>query len=145
MVSTGFRRLIALPLLCAAVGVIAAQSTDAVEKSRQHIGALASKVLGEHQQFVLLHMPAGSDVEAGANQLGGILGDIKRPKGVVLVIGSEDTTAIASIVKKGFATVARNSLAGCIVVFVGAMSEQQSVGEAVAKSGAQFRFVEFQP
>ena len=145
MVSTISRRLIVLPLLFATIAAIAAPSNDEVEKNRQHIGALANKVLGDHQQFVLLHMPAGSDIKAGAKQLGGILGDINRPKGVVLVIGSEDTTAMASIVKKAFATVAHNRLAGCLVVFVGATSEQQSVGEAVTKTGAQFRFVEFHP
>ena len=124
--------------------VLAGQPTADVEQARQHISAVATKAL-DGQQFILLHMPSGSDEKAGSHQLAGILDDLKHPRGVVLVIGSEDTTAMANIIKGGFATVRRERLAGCVVIYVGLASERRSVGEVVAKSGAEFRFVEFQP
>lgn len=145
MANLTIRYLFCLLLLSAGLSVFAGQSPGDVEQARQHIAALAWKVLGDHQQAVLIHMPAGSDEKSGSKQLAGILDDITRPRGVVLVIGSEDISAMASIIKNGFATVRRQRLAGCVVVYVGSASERQSVGEVIAKSGAEFRFVEFQP
>jgi len=98
------RWILTLLLSCVVSASFAAQPDSDVEKARQHIAALAGKVLGEHEKFVLLHLPAGTnDENAGAKQLAGILGDIHNPNGVVLVVGSEDTTAIANMVKKAFA------------------------------------------
>ena len=145
MIGISMRCLFFLLLSSVNLPTLAAQSAVDVEQARQHISALASKTLEAHQQFVLLHMPAGSDKKAGSQRLSGILGDIKHPGGVVLVIGSEDISTMATIIKQGFANVPPQRLAGCVVIYVGSALEQQAVGEVVAKSGAEFRFVEFQP
>jgi hypothetical protein len=145
MISVLIRCMFSLLLSTLSLSAFAAQSQDDVEKARQHISALATKALDGPQHYIVLHMPAGSDVKSGSEQLAGILDDIKRPLGLVLVIGSEDTTAMATIVKNGFATVRRQKLAGCVVIYVGSASEQLSVGKLVTRSGAEFRFVEFQP
>jgi hypothetical protein len=117
-----------------------------VAKEEQHISSLASSALGKEQKrFVLLHMPTGADETAAIQQLLAILGDIKRPQGVTLVMGSEDTAAMARIMKGVFAKQPAHKLSGCLIAFVGAPPDEQSVGEAVIPSGAQFRFIEYKP
>jgi hypothetical protein len=131
--------------------VLAADGPD--RESRPYFEQLAANAIGhapetfgtQHQPFVLLHMPKGSDVKKGTTQLIGILGDIKRPSGVTLALGSPDTSGMAAMVVGAFSRVRNRALAGCKVIFIGAAADRARTQEAIEHAGATYVFAEYAP
>ena len=139
--------LVAILLSLFPNAALASEATRASETT-QHIVDLGGSALAKedrNRNVTLVYVKAGAHVTENARRLADELDRIKDPNGIALVIGSEDTQTIAKIVLEAFNEAKPDHLVGCIVVFVGAASDNKLVGDAVSKTGASYRFVEFTP
>jgi hypothetical protein len=125
--------------------------TDATDKKawQTYLG----KVVMNNMQGVktnqpyMYFVPAGDaqDVQdARKSQLDNVSGTVSRGvlPGNMLAFGGPDSKLTADLVVEAFKEAGEGSFKGVIVLFVGAPADQDRVKEAVAKSGAEFRFVE---
>ena len=62
--------------------------------------------------------------------------------GNMMAFGGPDSKATADLIIDAFKDAREGSFKGVVVLFVGAAADQDRVKETVAKSGAEFRFVE---
>lgn len=92
---------------------------------------------------ILVYVPPGADLERNSQRLSDELNRVKDSRGLVLIAGSEDTTAMAKLVISAFQNIEPNRLAGATFVFVGATQDSPAVKSAVSRSGAKYLFAEF--
>jgi hypothetical protein len=91
-------------------------------------------------------VPAGDD-QAGqdgrARQLENVQGTVARgvTPGNMLVFGGPDSAKTADLMVEAFKGANAGSFKNVIVLFIGDQADQQRVADAVAPSGATFRFV----
>jgi hypothetical protein len=125
--------------------------TDATDKKawQTYLG----KVVMNNMQGVktnqpyMYFVPSGDaqDVQdARQSQLDNVSGTVSRGvlPGNMLAFGGPDSKLTGDLVVEAFKNASDGSFKGVIVLFVGAPSDQERVKDAVAKSGAEFRFVE---
>ena len=98
-------------------------------------------------QPYMYFVPSGDaqDVQdARQSQLDNVSGTVSRGvlPGNMLAFGGPDSKLTGDLVVEAFKNASDGSFKGVIVLFVGAPSDQERVKDAVAKSGAEFRFVE---
>ena len=91
--------------------------------------------------------PAGDSadvLDARNNQLNSVSDAVARGvlPGNMMAFGGPDSKATADLVVDAFSKSRDGSFKGVVILFVGAAADQDRVKEAVAKSGAEFRFVE---
>jgi len=82
--------------------------------------------------------------DARKSQLDNVSGTVARGvlPGNMLAFGGPDSKLTADLVVESFKEAGAGSFKGVVVLFIGAAADQDRVKEAVAKSGAEFRFVE---
>ena len=95
----------------------------------------------------MYYVPAGdsSDIlDARNNQLNSVSDAVARGvlPGNMMAFGGPDSKATADLVVDGFSKARDGTFKGVVILFVGAAADQDRVKDAVAKSGAEFRFVE---
>jgi hypothetical protein len=125
--------------------------TDATDKKawQTYLG----KVVMNNMQGVktnqpyMYFVPSGDaqDVQdARKSQLDNVSGTVSRGvlPGNMLAFGGPDSKLTADLAVEAFKEAGEGSFKGVIVLFIGAPADQDRVKEAVAKSGADFRFVE---
>ena len=98
-------------------------------------------------QPYMYFVPKGDSQEvqdARKSQLDNVSGTVSRGvlPGNMLAFGGPDSKVTADLVVEAFKDAGEGSFKGVIVLFVGAADDQNRVKDAVAKSGAEFRFVE---
>jgi hypothetical protein len=132
------RRVLVAALAIAVIGI-----ASLAQCGPREIAAIAGKaVAGSTRQMHLFYFPPGSDVAAGSDQLFSILtgNDLK---GIVLVVGSEDSAMMVAMIRRAFPRVSPGSLMGSRVVFVGSTAGRDGVATVVRGSGAEFLFAEY--
>lgn len=125
--------------------------TDATDKKawQTYLG----KVVMNNMQGVktnqpyMYFVPAGDATDAQdarKSQLDNVSGTVSRGvlPGNMLAFGGPDSKLTGDLVVEAFKSAADGSFKGVVVLFVGAAADQDRVKEAVAKSGAEFRFIE---
>ena len=125
--------------------------TDATDKKawQTYLG----KVVMNNMQGVktnqpyMYFVPSGDaqDVQdARQSQLDNVSGTVSRGvlPGNMLAFGGPDSKLTGDLVVAAFKDAGEGSFKGVIVLFIGAPADQERVKAAVAKSGAEFRFVE---
>jgi hypothetical protein len=95
----------------------------------------------------MYYVPAGDSQEAQdarKSQLDNVATTVARGvlPGNMLAFGAPYTTATADLIVAAFATANDGSFKSVVVLFAGAAADQQRVQDAIAKSGAELRFVE---
>jgi hypothetical protein len=98
-------------------------------------------------QPYMYFVPSGDTPEvqdARKSQLDNVSGTVSRGvlPGNMLAFGGPDSKITADLVIEAFKSASDGSFKGVVVLFVGAAADQDRVKEALAKSGAEFRFVE---
>ena len=98
-------------------------------------------------QPYMYFVPSGDaqDVQdARKSQLDNVSGTVSRGvlPGNMLAFGGPDSKLTADLAVEAFKDASDGSFKGVIVLFIGAPADQDRVKQAVAKSGADFRFVE---
>jgi len=98
-------------------------------------------------QPYMYFVPSGDAPEAQdarKSQLENVSGTVSRGvlPGNMLAFGGPDSKVTADLVTEAFKSASDGSFKGVVVLFVGAAADQDRVKEALAKSGAEFRFVE---
>ena len=112
-----------------------------------------SKTVKQHMQGVktnhpyLYFIPAGDGadvVAARKNQLGNVSVTVARGvlPGNMMAFGGPDSKVTADLIGEAFKDGQDGAFKGVVVLFVGAAADQDRVKDAIAKSGAEFRFVE---
>ena len=91
-------------------------------------------------------VPAGDDQngqDGRARQLENVQGTVARgvTPGNMLVFGGPDSAKTADLMVEAFKGANAGSFKNVIVLFIGADADKQRVSDAVAPSGATFRFV----
>jgi hypothetical protein len=87
----------------------------------------------------------GQDVQdARNNQMNNVSDTVARGvlPGNMMAFGGPDSKATADLVEGAFKDARDGSFKGVVILFVGAAADQDRVKNAVAKTGAEFRFVE---
>ncbi len=102
-------------------------------------------VKSSHPYMYFVPSGDGADVvDARKQQLDNV--DVTVQRGVLpgnmMAFGGPDSTLTADLISEAFKDAQDGSFKGVIVLFVGAAADQDRVKDAVAKSGAEFRFVE---
>ena len=92
-------------------------------------------------------VPGGEDDAAKAdrqNQLDNVKNVVARGvlPGNMMAFGGPDSKATADLIEGAFKDAKDGSFKGVVILFVGAAADQDRVKNAVAKTGAEFRFVE---
>ena len=92
-------------------------------------------------------VPAGDsqDVQdARNNQMNNVSDTVARGvlPGNMMAFGGPDSKATADLIEAAFQHSKEGSFKGVVVLFVGAAADQDRVKNAIAKTGAEFRFVE---
>src|SRR5690606_1746333 len=92
-------------------------------------------------------VPMGDDEAALAdrdNQLSNVQTVVARGvvPGNMLAFGGPDSAITADLIIEAFASANEGSFKDVVVLFVGALADQQRAGEALAPSAADYRFVE---
>ncbi|HZP66499.1 MAG TPA: hypothetical protein VFB32_09320 [Rudaea sp.] len=92
-------------------------------------------------------VPGGDDQEAQdarKNQLDNVSGTVARGvlPGNMMAFGGPDSKLTGDLVVEAFKSAQDGSFKNVVVLFVGATADQDRVKDGVAKSGADFRFVE---
>ena len=95
----------------------------------------------------MYYVPAGDSadvLDARNNQLNSVADAVARGvlPGNMMAFGGPDSKATADLVVDAFSKSRDGSFKGVVILFVGAAADQDRVKEAVAKSGAEFRFYE---
>jgi hypothetical protein len=95
----------------------------------------------------MYYVPAGDSadiLDARNNQLNSVSDAVARGvlPGNMMAFGGPDSKATADLVVDAFSKSRDGSFKGVVILFVGAAADQDRVKGAVAKSGAEFRFVE---
>lgn len=95
----------------------------------------------------LYFIPAGDTDEALSqrmNQLGNVQDVVARTvlPGNLMAFGGPDSATTADFIAKAFANAQKGAFKGVIVLFIGDQADRQSVADALAPSGATFRFVQ---
>ena len=98
-------------------------------------------------QPYMYFVPAGDAQEvqdARQSQLENVSGTVSRSvlPGNMLAFGGQDSKLTADLVVAAFKDASDGSFKDVVVLFVGAAADQDRVKEALAKSGATYRFVE---
>jgi hypothetical protein len=98
-------------------------------------------------QPYMYFVPAGDaqDVQdARQSQLDNVSGTVSRGvlPGNMLAFGGPDSKLTADLVSAAFKDASDGSFKDVVVLFVGAAADQDRVKDALAKSGATYRFVE---
>jgi hypothetical protein len=92
-------------------------------------------------------VPAGDSPEVQdqrKNQADNVASTVARGvlPGNMMAFGGPDSKATADLIVEAFKDAREGSFKGVVVLFVGAAADQDRVRDAVAKSGAEYRFVE---
>ena len=95
----------------------------------------------------MYYVPAGEGADADTNrrnQLDNVSTTVARGvlPGNMMAFGGPDSKLSADLASEAFKGAGDNTLKGVVVLFVGATADSDRVKEAVAKSGAEYRFVE---
>ena len=98
-------------------------------------------------QPYMYFVPSGDSPEAQdarKSQLENVSGTVSRGvlPGNMLAFGGPDSKLTGDLVVEAFKSASDGAFKGVVVLFVGAAADQDRVKEALAKSGAEFRFVE---
>jgi hypothetical protein len=98
-------------------------------------------------QPYMYFVPKGdaADVQdARKSQLDNVSATVSRGvlPGNMLAFGGPDSKLTADLVIESFKDASAGSFKGVVVLFIGAADDQDRVKDAVAKTGAEFRFVE---
>ena len=87
----------------------------------------------------------GQDAQdARKNQLDNVTTTVERGvlPGNMMAFGGPDSKLTADLAIESFKSAGDGTFKGVVVLFIGAPADQDRVKEALAKSGAEFRFVE---
>ena len=95
----------------------------------------------------MYYVPAGDSMaaeDARKSQLDNVGATVARGvlPGNMLAFGGPDSKATADLIVEAFANANDGSFKNVVVLFAGAAADQQRVQDAIAKSGAELRFVE---
>lgn len=95
----------------------------------------------------MYYVPAGDSMaaeDARKSQLDNVGTTVARGvlPGNMLAFGGPDSKATADLIVEAFANANDGSFKNVVVLFAGAAADQQRVQDAIAKSGAELRFVE---
>ena len=125
--------------------------TDATDKKawQTYLG----KVVMNNMQGVktnqpyMYFVPAGDTQDAQdarKSQLDNVSGTVSRGvlPGNMLAFGGPDSKLTGDLAVEAFKSASDGSFKGVVVLFVGAAADQDRVKEAMAKSGAEYRFIE---
>jgi len=125
--------------------------TDATDKKawQTYLGKVVmNNMTGvKTNQPYMYFVPSGDAPEtqdARKSQLENVSGTVSRGvlPGNMLAFGGPDSKLTGDLVVEAFKSASDGSFKGVVVLFVGAAADQDRVKEALAKSGADFRFVE---
>lgn len=129
--------------------------TDATDKTswQKYLVAQVTRFMRENPTLVktnhpyMYYVPTGDGADQQNdrnNQLDNVKTTVGRGvlPGNLMAFGGPDSKFTADLMVEAFKEAQDNALKGVIVLFVGAQGDSDRVKEAVAKSGADFRFVE---
>ena len=125
--------------------------TDPANKSAWQ-GYLVKVVMQNMQGVKTSHpymyfVPAGEGADqdsARKDQLDNVSTTVARGvlPGNMMAFGGPDSAKTANLIIEAFKSAGDNTLKGVVVLFVGASGDSDRVKDGVAKSGAEYRFVE---
>ena len=130
---------------------VAPMPTNATDKTawkKYLVSVVTANMTGVKTNHPYMYfVPSGDaqDVQdARQSQLDNVSGTVSRGvlPGNMLAFGGPDSKLTGDLVVEAFKSAGEGSFKGVIVLFVGAPADQDRVKAAVAKSGAEFRFVE---
>jgi hypothetical protein len=135
----------------APVAVEVRMPTDAT--NRQAWKAYLVDVVKRNMQGVtsrapyMYFVPAGDDqaaIDERINQLENVRTVVERTvlPGNMMAFGGPNSTQVADLVTDAFKEAKQGSFKDVIVLFIGSTADQQRVQDAIATSGATYRFVE---
>lgn len=95
----------------------------------------------------MYYVPAGEGADADTNrknQLDNVSTTVSRGvlPGNMMAFGGPDSKLSADLASEAFKSAGDGTLKGVVVLFVGSTGDSDRVKDAVAKSGAEYRFVE---
>lgn len=129
-------RIIALLVTVLLVGCASTLS----EKPERRIVELATeRTVVPDEEVMLVYLPPGSDVATGAQQLVEIL-TVDNARGVVAVIGSEDTTMMGQVIRDALPRMRNGALKGALLLYVGSYKDEQFFETEAERLGAAHSF-----
>ena len=129
------------------------QSAEDKTAWQKYLSAQVTKYMRENQATVktlhpyMYYIPSGdsADVQgARLQQLNNVSDSVARGvlPGNVMAFGGPDSKATADLVVEAFKGANEGSFKGVAVLFIGAAADQDRVKDALAKSGADYKFIE---
>jgi hypothetical protein len=129
------------------------KSADDKAGWQKYMSAQVTKFMRENQTVVktnhpyLYYVPGGDSQDAQnarQNQLNNVSDVVARGvlPGNMMAFGGPDSKATADMMIEAFKSANSGAFKGAVVMFIGAAADQDRVKEGLAKSGADFRFVE---
>jgi len=129
------------------------KSADDKTAWQKYLGAQVTKFMRENPNAVksghpyMYYVPAGTDqaaMDARQNQLNNVSDPIARGvlPGNMMAFGGPDSKATSDLMVDAFKSANDGSFKGAVVMFIGAQADSDRVKDAVAKSAADYRFVE---
>jgi len=128
---------------------------DANDKAawQKYLVAQVTKFMRENQNTIktnhpyMYYVPGGDSqdaVNARQNQTNNVSDNVSRGvlPGNVMAFGGPDSKITADLIVDAFKNAPDGSFKGVAVMFIGATADQDRVKEALAKSSADYRFVE---
>jgi hypothetical protein len=102
-------------------------------------------VKSNHPYMYYVPSGEGADQESSRkDQLDNVTTTVARGvlPGNMMAFGGPDSKLTADLIVEAFKSASDGALKGVVVLFVGAPADSDRVKEAIAKSGAEYRFVE---